>query len=299
MLRTRTSCSTATRTPNIDVGVRRLLRGPDPGLGTERAEPVRGHDQELGVRPGRRRRRHPDRRRRRPGPQQRVHRHPSDQRGPHRLAAALRRRATPYPAATTSTTSTSRSWRPTAAATSRSPTTCSSAPAATARRSSSAVTTQPVFAHNVTKNIDVYMDAKTGEPSGTNNVARDNVVVERRDQRAGARSAPTARTRHNLFSRAADSRRAPNATVGTPVFVGGGQPDGVGGLCRSPPARPARARRATASTAASARRHATPPTRRRRPRPTPDARRPARRPRTTPADSGLDRSRRARPPARR
>ncbi len=79
-----------------------------------------------------------------------------------------------------------------------------------------------VFAHNVTKNIDVYMDAKTGEPSGQNNVVRDNVAI------AGTVESPTSKCNpctvtHNLFTSGSSSRGA-NAVVGTPLFAGGTSP---------------------------------------------------------------------------
>ena len=150
-----------------------------------------------------------------------------------------------------------------------------------------------VFAHNVTKNIDVFVDAKSGEPAGQNNIARDNVLRQRRDERAGlevhqlhdhAQPVHEQRPGERHEQRSSARRCSPAARRRR-----------RGPAIALPPARPARARRATASTAASAP-TAAPRCRRRRRR---------RRPTPTPAPAGrarrgdLDRSHRARRPARR
>ena len=78
-----------------------------------------------------------------------------------------------------------------------------------------------LFAHNVTRDIDVYVDAKKGERPGAGNVVRDNVVI------GGALVVPPERcsgcdVSHNLFSRADTSGDSP--VVADPVFAGGTEP---------------------------------------------------------------------------
>ena len=74
----------------------------------------------------------------------------------------------------------------------------------------------------MTKNIDVFVDAKSGEPSGQNNIARDNVLV------SGAMNVPASKcsnctNTHNLFTSSGQASGT-NSAVGTPVFVGGSAP---------------------------------------------------------------------------
>jgi hypothetical protein len=84
-----------------------------------------------------------------------------------------------------------------------------------------------VFAHNVVRNLDVFLDAKSDASPSRNSVARDNVLVD------AALNVPSAKcsactVTHNLFDRS--SRATGAATVvGAPVFAGGGSPAGYAG----------------------------------------------------------------------
>jgi hypothetical protein len=82
-----------------------------------------------------------------------------------------------------------------------------------------------LFAHNVIKGLDAFMDAKSGNPPGTNNVLRDNVVV------SGTLNAPETKCSnctisYNLFT---SSPSGTNAITGTPVFAGGSNPSSYAG----------------------------------------------------------------------
>jgi hypothetical protein len=77
-----------------------------------------------------------------------------------------------------------------------------------------------VFAHNVVRGIDVFLDAKSGDSPSRNGIVRDNVLVD------GTVNAPASKcsgctVTHNLFTRGGIGD---NAIVGAPVFTGGGNP---------------------------------------------------------------------------
>jgi hypothetical protein len=79
-----------------------------------------------------------------------------------------------------------------------------------------------LFAHNVAKNIDIHIHAKTENPAGRDNVARDNVVIngEFVTPAAGCKNCMVA---YNLFTRDTQASGT-NTVVGTPVFAGGDNP---------------------------------------------------------------------------
>ena len=88
-----------------------------------------------------------------------------------------------------------------------------------------------LFAHNVTKNLDVYVDAQgPANPAGTDNVVRDNVLVGR-SRVAADRSAPVHRS-PTTCSRRVEPRSGTNAIVGTPVLYGRPEPDDLGRATR-------------------------------------------------------------------
>jgi hypothetical protein len=77
-----------------------------------------------------------------------------------------------------------------------------------------------VFAHNTVRNLDVFLDAKSGDSPSSGSVARDNVFVD------AALIVPSSKcsgctVTHNLFSR---NGTGANAIVGMPAFTGGGNP---------------------------------------------------------------------------
>lgn len=94
-----------------------------------------------------------------------------------------------------------------------------------------------LFAHNVTKNIDVFVDAKSGEPPGTDNVVRDNVIV------SGTVESPASKCSNctvtsNLYSDRGGAEGT-GAVVATPVFAAGPNPTDWAGhvLADSSPGR--------------------------------------------------------------
>jgi hypothetical protein len=86
-----------------------------------------------------------------------------------------------------------------------------------------------VFAHNTTRNLDVYMDRKNeSTDNSANGVLRDNVIVN------GTINTPSAKctnctVSYNLFS-AAGNASGTNTVVGTPAFAGGANPNSWAGF---------------------------------------------------------------------
>jgi hypothetical protein len=79
-----------------------------------------------------------------------------------------------------------------------------------------------LFAHNVAKNMEVHIHAKTENPSGRDNVARDNVMVNSKFV-TPASACENCTVAYNLFTSSAQASGS-ETVIGAPAFTGGGTP---------------------------------------------------------------------------
>jgi len=84
------------------------------------------------------------------------------------------------------------------------------------------------FVHNTTKDIDVHMDHKSGQPASSNGVIKDNVFINGGTNALEPGNCTNCSVNHNLYTSTSDASGT-NTLIANPVFVGGANPSTYAG----------------------------------------------------------------------